>query len=81
MGTYLLGKEFFTARIGFLSAAILATSNRVMWEARWARIDMLFCFLFVLSIYFAARSLLGRGRSNEMLLVYVFMALATLPRG
>jgi len=81
LGTYLLGKEFFTARIGFLSAAILATSNRVIWEARWAHIDMLFCFLFVLSIYFAARSLLGRGRSNEMLLVYVFMALATLAKG
>ncbi len=79
--TYLLGKEFFTARAGFLSAVILATSMRVIWEARWAHIDMLFCFLFVLSMYFAARSLLGHGSAKQMLLAYVFMALATLAKG
>jgi len=42
LATYLIGKEFFTARVGFLSAVILATSMRVIWEARWAHTDMLF---------------------------------------
>lgn len=79
--TYLFGKEFFNARAGFLSAVVLASSVRVLWEARWAHIDMLFCFLFLLSIYFAARSLLGRGSANQILLSYVFMALATLAKG
>lgn len=52
--TYGFGKEFVSARVGFLSAAILATSTRVIWESRWAHVDMLFGFCLVLSIYFAA---------------------------
>jgi 4-amino-4-deoxy-L-arabinose transferase-like glycosyltransferase len=79
--TYSIGKEFFSARVGFLSAAILATSMRVIWESRWAHIDMLFGFFFVLAIYFAARWLFRRGHSYEILFAYLFMALATLAKG
>src|SRR5262245_38090036 len=64
--TYLFGKDFFGARVGLLAAAVLATSIRVIWEARWTHIDMLFCFFFMLSIYFFARSLFGRGSVNEI---------------
>ena len=80
--TFALGKEFFSARVGFLSAAVLATSMRVIWESRWAHIDMLFGFFFVLVIYFAARWLaFRRGHDYEILLAYLFMALATLAKG
>jgi len=79
--TFGIGKEFFSARVGFLSAAILATSMRVIWESRWAHVDMLFGFFFVLSIYFAARWLFHRGHDYEILLAYLFMALATLAKG
>lgn len=79
--TYLFGREFFSARAGFLGALVLATSMRVIWEARWAHIDMLFCFFFLLSVYFAGLTLLGKGGNNKILWAYFFMALATLAKG
>jgi len=81
LATYWFGRDFFNARIGALAAIITATSFRILWESRWAHIDTLFGFLFLLSIYFGARALLRRGRPNEILLAYVFMALATLAKG
>lgn len=79
--TYLFGKEFFSARAGLLAAVVLATSIRVIWEARWAHIDMLFCFFFIVSIYFFARALFDRGSPKQALIAYVCMALATLAKG
>jgi 4-amino-4-deoxy-L-arabinose transferase-like glycosyltransferase len=58
--TYFFARDFFSPRIGLLAAVMLATSARVIWEARWAHIDALFCFFFLLSVYFAARALLPR---------------------
>jgi 4-amino-4-deoxy-L-arabinose transferase-like glycosyltransferase len=81
MATYLVGRDFFSARVGIIAAAVLATSVRVIWEARWAHIDMLFGFLFLLTIYFGARSLLSKGGKREILWTYVFMALAVLAKG
>jgi 4-amino-4-deoxy-L-arabinose transferase-like glycosyltransferase len=79
--TYVTGRDFFSARVGFIAAAILATTVRVIWEARWARVDMLFSFFFVLALYFAARSVLRKGRPHEILYGYLFIALATLTKG
>jgi 4-amino-4-deoxy-L-arabinose transferase-like glycosyltransferase len=79
--TYVIGRDFFSPRIGFIAAALLATTVRVIWEARWAHTDMVFSLFFALSLYFAARSLLRRGRSNEILYAYLFAALATLSKG
>jgi 4-amino-4-deoxy-L-arabinose transferase-like glycosyltransferase len=81
LATYKLGKDFFGPRIGFMAALVLATSVRVIWEARWAHTDMLFAFFFALSMYFAARAVLRKGNPNEMLLAYALMALATLTKG
>lgn len=81
LGTYFIGRDFFNARVGFYGAAILATSMRVIWEARWAHIDALFCSLFAFAIYFGARSLFKKGHPNEILLAYVFMGLAVLAKG
>lgn len=79
--TYKLGKDLFGPRIGFMAAVVLATSVRVILEARWAHVDMLFTFFFVLSMLFAARAALGKGSANEFLPSYLFMALAVLTKG
>jgi 4-amino-4-deoxy-L-arabinose transferase-like glycosyltransferase len=42
---------------------------------------MLFGFFFLLTIYFGARSLLGKGEKREILWAYVFMGLAVLAKG
>ncbi|MEX0805335.1 MAG: glycosyltransferase family 39 protein [Candidatus Binatia bacterium] len=79
--TYLLGRDFYGPRVGLIAAAALATSVRVIWEARWAHIDMVFGLFFLLTIYFGARSLLRNGSKHEILLAYVFMGLAVLAKG
>src|SRR5574341_1443027 len=81
LSAYLLGRDFFTPRIGFMTALVLATSVRVIWEARWAHVDMVFCCFFVFAVYFGARALLRRGKPDEILLAYAFMGLATLTKG
>jgi 4-amino-4-deoxy-L-arabinose transferase-like glycosyltransferase len=81
LASYFFARDFFNARVGAIAAIVLATSFRVIWESRWAHIDMLFGFFFLLSIYFGARAFLRRGGPNEILLAYVFMALATLAKG
>jgi 4-amino-4-deoxy-L-arabinose transferase-like glycosyltransferase len=79
--TYYFARDYLGARTGLLSAVILATSMRVVWEARWAHIDALFCFLFALSVFFGARSLLRTDRPNAILFSYAFMGLAVLAKG
>jgi 4-amino-4-deoxy-L-arabinose transferase-like glycosyltransferase len=81
LATYFTGRDFFSPRVGLIAAAVLATSMRVIWEARWAHIDMVLGFFFVLTIYFGARSLLGKDGKHEILLAYVFMGLAVLAKG
>jgi 4-amino-4-deoxy-L-arabinose transferase-like glycosyltransferase len=81
LATYWIGRELFNARIGTIAAIVLATSMRIIWEARWAHVDMLFGCFFLLSIYFGVRAVLRRARRYEVLLAYAFMALATLTKG
>jgi 4-amino-4-deoxy-L-arabinose transferase-like glycosyltransferase len=79
--TYLIGRDFFSRRIGFIAGAVLATSVRVIWEGRWAHLDTLFMFFFALSMYFAARAIFNKGNRNEILAACALMALATLTKG
>jgi 4-amino-4-deoxy-L-arabinose transferase-like glycosyltransferase len=81
LSTYFFGRDFFSPCIGLISAAMLATTMRVIWESRWAHVDMVFCCWFMLSVYFAARTFLGKGRAYEILFAYVFMGLAVLTKG
>jgi len=81
MATYLIGRDLISSRVGFISAVILATTMRVLWEARWAHVDTVFCALFALALYFGARTVFRKGRPSEILLVYLFVALATLAKG
>lgn len=79
--TYFLGRDLLSPRIGLLGAVVLATSARVLWEARWAHTDMAFTFFFTLSLYFFSRAMLRKGEPKEFLLAYALMALATLTKG
>lgn len=79
--TYAFGRDFFRPRTGFIAGAVLATSTRVVWEARWAHTDMVYSFFFTLSLYYFARSIFRKGGPNEILWAYVFMGLATLTKG
>ena len=79
--TYFFSRDFFCARIALIAAAVLATSMRVIWESRWAHVDMVFCCWFMLSVYFAARTFLRKGHAYEILLAYAFMGLAVLTKG
>ena len=81
LGTYLLGRDFFTRRAGWIAGAVLATSMRVLWEARWAHVDMPFCAAFVFAVYFIARALFQKGGPYEILWAYPLMALAVLTKG
>ena len=81
VSTYFLGRDFFSPRIGAIAGLAVATSARVIWESRWAHVDMLFGCFFLLALYFGARALLRRGSPSEILPAYVFVALATLTKG
>lgn len=81
LATYAAGRDFYSPRTGLLAATVLATSARVIWEARWAHIDLLFGMFFVLTVYIGARFLMNKSSRNEILLAYVFMGLATLSKG
>lgn len=81
LATYKIGKDHFSPRIGFIAGAVLATSARVMWEGRWAHVDMLFTFFFTLGMVFAAPVILRNNHRAQLLLSYVSMALATLTKG
>jgi 4-amino-4-deoxy-L-arabinose transferase-like glycosyltransferase len=79
--TYFLGRDLLGPRVGLMGAVILATSARVLWEARWAHTDMTFSFFFTLSLYLFSRAALRKGKPIEFLPAYALMALATLTKG
>jgi 4-amino-4-deoxy-L-arabinose transferase-like glycosyltransferase len=67
LATYKIGKDHFRPRIGFIAGAVLATSARVMWEGRWAHVDMLFTFFFTLAMVFAAPIILRNDHRAQLL--------------
>ena len=79
--TYALGKKYFQASVGFLAALMIATTARVIWEARWAHTDMLFTLFFVCSLYFFLRVWRGENDRENVALAFAFMGLATLTKG
>lgn len=81
VATYFLGRDFFGARAGFLSAVILATSARVLWESRWAHLDMPLSLFLTLALFFFWRGTARPGAARPFYLAYAFMALATLTKG
>ena len=79
--TYQFGKIFYDRQTGLLSGLILATSSRVLWEARFLRLDTVLSFLLFLGFYFWLKAFTKRGSINHYLLGYLCFALATLTKG
>src|ERR1043166_3756763 len=44
LAAYQFGKTFYDRQTGFFSAAVLATSSRVLWESRFLRLDTVLSF-------------------------------------
>jgi len=80
--TYLLGKEIFNKRVGFLSAIFLATTITYVKLSRGARVDMTLSFFILLSLLFF---LLGykyeHRRKLFFILYFVSASFATMAKG
>lgn len=92
---YLMGERLFGRRAGWIAAAAFATCAKVLWQARFGQIDMLFTALVALAVWCWVRSELpgdgaepvsgqaGQGRAGRPIpyLFFVFTGLATLAKG
>ncbi len=52
LALYLLGREFFSRRIGFIAALIMAVSNYHIWTSRIFLREVFITFFVILAIYF-----------------------------
>src|SRR3974390_3093764 len=50
--TYRFGKIFYDRQTGLLSGLVLASSNRVLWESRFLRLDTVLSFFLFVGFYF-----------------------------
>jgi hypothetical protein len=57
--TYFTGRESFSQKVGLIAGVVLATSVRIICEARWAHIDMLF------GVFFSSHHLFRRSFSTR----------------
>ena len=71
--TFLLGKEFYNKKVGFLSAIIVMTAFQFLIQSRIAEIDVLLVFFMTAAIY-----CFWKGKYLPM---YFWMALGTLVKG
>jgi 4-amino-4-deoxy-L-arabinose transferase-like glycosyltransferase len=71
--TFLLGKEFYGKKVGFLSAIIVMTAFQFLIQSRIAEIDILLVFFMLSSIY-----CFWKGKYP---LMYLWMALGMLVKG
>jgi len=78
--TYLLGRKLYSARAGFISALVLATTVEYFWLGHRANIDMSLTF-FILSALFFFHQGYQESRKWPYYLFYLFMGIATLTKG
>ncbi|MFA6549067.1 MAG: glycosyltransferase family 39 protein [Candidatus Margulisiibacteriota bacterium] len=71
--SFLLGKEFYNKKVGFLSAIIVMTAFQFLIQSRIAEIDVLLVFFMTAAIY-----CFWKGKYLPM---YLWMALGTLVKG
>jgi len=81
IAVYFLGKSLFNRKVGFLSAAILATSPQYIIQSRLALLDVPLSFFISLSILFFYLAHTIPNKRWYYLLSYASMALATLTKG
>jgi len=78
--TYLLGRKLYSARAGFISALVLATTVEYFWLGHRANIDMTLT-LFILSALFFFYQGYQESRKWPYYLFYLSMGIATLTKG
>ncbi|MGE5305098.1 MAG: ArnT family glycosyltransferase [Alphaproteobacteria bacterium] len=79
--TFQFGKTFYNRRMGLLSALVLATSARMLWEARFLRLDTVLSFFLFLGFYFWLTAFTKKASKHNYLLGYLCFGLATLTKG
>ena len=75
-----MAQRLFDRRVAWWSVAILATSGRILWQARVGQIDMLLLCLVPLAMYFFVRGWLEH-RPGFFRLFFVAAGLGTLAKG
>lgn len=75
-----MARRLFDRRVAWWSVAILATSGRILWQARVGQIDMLLLALVTLAMYFFVRGWLDH-RPGFYRLFFVAAGLGTLAKG
>jgi 4-amino-4-deoxy-L-arabinose transferase-like glycosyltransferase len=79
--TYQFGKTFYDRQTGLLSALVLATSSRVLWESRFLRLDTVLSFFLFLGFYVFLKAFIKKRSKKHYLWAYFCFALATLTKG
>ncbi len=75
-----MARRLFDRRVAWWSVAILATSGRILWQARVGQIDMLLLCLVTLAMYFFVRGWLEH-RPGFYRLFFVAAGFGTLAKG
>ena len=75
-----MARRLFDRRVAWWSVVILATSGRILWQARVGQIDMLLLCLVTLAMYFFVRGWLEH-RPGFYRLFFVAAGLGTLAKG
>ncbi|MEO7793275.1 MAG: glycosyltransferase family 39 protein [Thermoanaerobaculia bacterium] len=75
-----LARRLFDRRVAWWSVAILATSGRILWQARVGQIDMLLLALVTLAMYFFVRGWIEH-RPGFFRLFFVAAGFGTLAKG
>ena len=81
LATYQFGKVFYDRQTGVLSALVLATSSRMLWESRFLRLDTVLSFFLFGGFYFFLVAFTKRGSAKNYLIAYFCFAMATLTKG
>jgi len=80
LSLYRLGRDLFGPRVGLLGGFVLATSQRFFLEARWVHIDMLLCFLSLVTMDALYRTL-QEEKEWCWVVVYTAIGLGCLAKG
>ncbi|MEO8196012.1 MAG: glycosyltransferase family 39 protein [Thermoanaerobaculia bacterium] len=75
-----MARRLFDRRVAWWAVAILATSGRILWQARVGQIDMLLLCLVTLAMYYFVRGWLEH-RPGFFRLFFIAAGLGTLAKG
>lgn len=82
LATFFLGRRMYGCRVGLLSAVVLVTSFKYLWQARWLQADMPLAAFVTLALLFFYCGLTSERRKGACYHLFcVFMALGVLSKG